>query len=561
MITKSPILPFVLLILGALPSDAQHANDTLLFSIPLNESSASLYYCELGAAQGAMLAGPVIMADGALMFYSRNGYALYNLAGKPLDYHSLIRRNRRAIRRGRQPKLLAYPLDRRTLLYYRRREEGSDSVDVYRKRLHRRLMRRVKDPETIPPEVGRSHLFNLAHNTITNEMSYKAFVKPHLVGYTALDDGFRWWSIDKFYSFRSPLIVERQGAFVSFFPGLNGDENATVNTSLIEPLGVFSRDGSWYYYGVFNPAGSTKENYYQKLFLCDRAGNVLYMNSLIKNRLMDDVLAEVEEEKMVYTVKRAGRHAFLPAVDRHGVIYFGVIDYQQKRIDVFKRLFYRYEAHPFQSPSSALEKAIEYEGRCFCRQDTLAPVAGGAGTPVVPAMERVDEDARTHVLGEKGARREGYVAKIFREERPLLWKKLNRARRALPEAVQRMQDSLAALSTIRCPYGFALYKGGGEVRRFTYGPGEVVTCARVLQVTTTFEVFVRVDLVDRAEILVFDVDGGYLNRFVFNRQFHRERMDVVVISDERKVVEKDYEVEDAAHRFYEWRLTVETAEP
>lgn len=553
MIVKALKTTLLLLAGGAVVSTAQHANDTLLFSIPLKEDPASLYHCKIGDDQGSMLSGPVIMADGALMFYSRNGYALYSTTGKPLDYHSLIRKNRRARRRSRQPYVLAYPLDRSTILYYRRWAEGSDSVDVYRKALHRRRLRKVRDEAGIPPEVGRSQLFNLANNGITNEMSYKAFAQPHLVGYTAGPDGYRWWSIDKFYSFRSPLIVARRDTFDSFFPGLNGDETTQINESLIEPLGVYRQDGSWYYYGVFIPAGSTKESYYQKLFLCDRAGNVLYSNSLIKDRLMDDVLAEIEEEKMVYTVKRAGKHAFLPAVDRHGVIYFGVIDYQERKIDVMKRVFYKYVAHPAE-PS--MEREIEFEGRCFCRQDSLAPSAGGRPTLVVPAVERVDGQGHSRRLDAKGLARKGYLVKIFRKEKPQLWKKLMRVRSSLPESVRGMQDSLAGLPTARCPYGIALLKGRKELRRFRYGLGDIVLCARVLKVTNTFEVFVRVDLADRAEMLVFGLDGDYMNRFVFNRQDYRERMDVVVVSDDRKVVEKDYEVVEEAHRFYEWRLTV-----
>jgi hypothetical protein len=531
---------------------AQHSNDTLLFQIKLNGNPGSLFYCKWGGESRDMLSGPVLAGDGNLLFYSQHGYVLYDERGKLLDFHSLHKKNRKLTSKGKMPVRLAYPYDDRTMVYYQMYGERSDSAYMYRKRLKRRWMRKVKKHETLDPEhIHRAQLFNLAGNTITDEMKAKVYPRQHLVGYTSLDDGKKWWSLDKFYSFQSPVIAEEEGELVSFFAGIRKGADDGVNKSLIEPRGVFRSEGYWYYCGVYSQSGSTRDQNFQRLYICDAAGNVLSSNKLLKNAMDDDVVGEVESEKMLYTVKRAARHAFLPAVDTNGVIYFGVIDYPEKRIDIMKRVLYRY--HPIPS-GPGLEDSIHRELSIFMEPDTVACPIGNKPIEMLPRFHFNDSLGISHPLTEHDLVRQGFVAKIFRVPNSGLDKKLRRRQRALPDHVRHKQDSLAALSTASCPYGVMLQKDGTEFGRFYYNVGDELMSARVLRVTRTYEVFIRVDLRDRAEILVFYIDGSFLNRFTFNHQDYADRLDVVSVSEQRDIFEKDYEVADDAYRYYTWKL-------
>jgi len=105
-----------------------------------------------------------------------------------------------------------------------------------------------------------------------------------------------------------------------------------------------------------------------------------------------------------------------------------------------------------------------------------------------------------------------------------------------------MRDSLDRLPTATCPYALSLeHESKGTVATYYYGCGDEVLSARVLNVTETFEVFVRVDLLDCAEVVVFSLDGSFLNRFTFNRQPFLDRKDIIAVSNDRTVVEEDYE--------------------
>jgi hypothetical protein len=82
-----------------------------------------------------------------------------------------------------------------------------------------------------------------------------------------------------------------------------------------------------------------------------------------------------------------------------------------------------------------------------------------------------------------------------------------------------MQDSIAKQNTSWCPYTIVLNQDGkGEIARMHYGFGDVIMCARVVEVTKTDEVFIRVDLDNWAEMIVFSTTGKYICRFIFNRQ-------------------------------------------
>ncbi|MBD3391477.1 MAG: hypothetical protein GF418_05450 [Chitinivibrionales bacterium] len=543
----------VIVFLAAAPR-AQHANDTLLFTIDLTEDTTSLFSCRWGSPIRCSLSGPVIMQDNTLLFYSRDGYVLFDHRGKILESHSLMRKNRRLRRRDRRLFRLAYPLDRSTLVYYRAPEQDGGEKDIYHKHLFSRTFKNFNGSVYQSNEtIGSSQLFNLYNNAITDEMAVKTTLQPHLVGYTSLSNGKRWWSIDKFYSFSSPLILEESGEYRSFFPGFQGTGDPEVKERLIEPLGVFWMNGQWYYYGTYSPRSTARAEYFQKLYLCDQSGNLLYSNTILKQEVVDDVLGENEEEKMLYTVKRASRHVFLPAVDENGDIYYGIIDYRKQRIEVIKRLFYKFVPVP---TGPALEDEVYFQQGYVCDLSSTQCGAQGGSRAFLPRLQYLDSSGTLSTMQENDLRRQGYLAKILRRKDDELARTLSRIHRSLPQRVQEIQDSLSNLSTAWCPYSLRLtHRRKGDLATFHYGLGDIIVSARVLCVTNTFEVLVRVDLVDWAEVVVFSTDGAFLNRFRFNGENHEVRNDIIAVSPDRLIVEKDYEVGEGAYRYYTWKLS------
>ncbi len=531
---------------------AQHSNDSLLFSIPLTEDSSSLFFCDWDGEIRNTLSGPILMRDKTLLFYSVRGYALFTVSGKQIDEHSLVRKNERLARENKPLTHLAYPLDNTDLLYYRESETPDRAPKLFRKRFERRWIRPLSEPDSeVFGDVRRSVLFNLAGNTITNEMSVKSFLKPHLAGYRSLNGGTKWWCLDKFYSFRSPIVVEKNGSFLSCYTGLKADAETGVKHTLIEPVGVSSFGGRFYYYGVYNPGGSDAAAYYQRLFLCDEAGNLLYSNSILKDTVVDAVVGENEKEKMLYTAKRSGRHVFLPSVDRRGAIYYGVIDYENKRIDVMRRPFYGYVADPC---AISLAEKIDYESGISTELEVIEFEQSDNHTLELPRIAHTSADGKSRYLSEAELTTEGYVVKIARRVEEKLKQTLPRIHHTLPEHVQHMQDSLSQQVTAWRPFILSIRKGDKELRTFYYGIGDMVLAGRVLGVTDSGKVIVRVDLQKWAEILVFDRDGGFLNRFVFNRQHVIHRSDLIVVAHDGQIVEKDFEAAEDGYRFLSWRL-------
>ncbi|MCX7727452.1 MAG: hypothetical protein N2053_11470, partial [Chitinispirillaceae bacterium] len=223
----------------------QPAIDTLLFSITLTDDTTSIYGCLWNDQIQSSLAGPVMMAGNSLLFYSKNGYVLYNEKGKQLDSYSLISLNNSAKKKGEPTFFLAYPLDSTTLIVYKKSPEGSmGKEEIYLKKIYKKELKKVyEESQDIYNIVAKGHIFNLAANSITDEMGGRNLYKPQLVGYTAIEGGIKWWSIDRLYSFTSPLIVEENGVCNSFFPGLKSDQKCEIQTHRIEPLGVYQREG------------------------------------------------------------------------------------------------------------------------------------------------------------------------------------------------------------------------------------------------------------------------------------------------------------------------------
>jgi len=533
---------------------SQPAVDSLLFRITLNDDTASIYGCQWNDRLRSTLAGPVLMAGKHLLFYSQNGYVLYNESGKLLDSHSLMRDNAQAAARGEEPLLLAYPLDSLTLIYYRKAKVQGAADDIYLKEILKKGLKKVSITASsyeIYSDISRGQLFNLASNSITDEMGQRNFLLPQLVGYTTLQGGTRWWSIDRLYAFSSPLIVEDQGVCNSFFPGLKSDQKCEVQAHRIEPLGVFQVQGRWYYMGVATSLGNKDDEYYQILVLCDQAGNMLYSSKLLKQEIGDALLQYVEKTNTNYTVRRAVRHVFVPAIDRKGDICYGILDFGKKQIEVYKRMFLRYqpqEASGMDQKLFAKANEIAYSPLLLdCNEES-------SGEGLLPEVTRMGDDG-FQTLDKKALARKGYYVTVHRVIDQNLKKKLSRTQERLPRNVQKAQDSIAGLISAWCPYSIALnHEERGRLNFLHYGLHDELLCARVIAVTDSGEVFVRVDCEKWAEVVEFDADGCFVSRFVFNEQSYEDRKDLVVVGKNRSVAEEDYESPKGRRKHYVWRL-------
>lgn len=524
---------------------AQGNDDSLLFTIALNDDTTSIYGCQWNDRIKASLAGPVLMENGSLLFFSQKGYVLYRQDGKLIDSHTLFKMNKGSS----IPYKLAYPLDSTTMLYYREVKDGP--VEVFQKKLFKKDLKQIVDDSyKIYSEINRSVLFNIASHSITDEMSTKSFLLPHLLGYTSLENGVKWWTTDIMYSFSSPIIAEQNGKYLSFFPGLKSDQPCDVKRHLIEPLGVFQSQGRWFYYGLYSSRGNKENEYYQALVLCDQAGNILSSNRVLKQEITDAVLTYNKEQNTNYTVRRAGKHVFVPTVDRSGFLYYGVMNFETKMIEVYKRIHRHYV--PVLTKIN-LEEKFKHEGNI-----ALSPIKLECGAlanrgvhPEVILLNGED----VNFLDNEQTARQGFFVTVHRFTDDNLHTRLKRIPNSLPDHVKAMQDSIAKQNTSWCPYTIVLNQDGkGEISRMYYGFKDVIMCARVVEVTKTDEVFIRVDLDNWAEMIVFSKTGKYICRFIFNRQPFDKRKDLVVISEKREIVERDYESDRSGKTYYSWEL-------
>jgi hypothetical protein len=556
---KGPILRTFFctaVLLSALSADAQHANDTLCFTIPLTLDTTSLFCCrQTGDDMKKVLSGPVIMENRSLLFYSCNGYALYNQTGSLIDSNTLFKDNKKLAPDDPRRLKLAYPLDRSTILYYRKDPVKKDGLEIFQKKLLKKGLKKIEGADYGNLyDIETAALFNLSDNGTTDEMATKSFLMPNLVGYASLTGGEKWWSLDRFYSFTSALIVENNGTMQSFFPGLLHDQKTDVQKHLINPLGTYSMDGRRYYYGIHSTLGSQDPESFQRLYLCDQAGNLLYSNEILKQTIVDAVLEYDKKSNTNYTVKRPGEYVFSPTVDKNGDIFYGVIDYERRQFEVKKRLFYRYFARMIQPEH---EDIVNVQRRFLVKPLDLSCPESEHVKKVLPDLLYRDEKGKKRKALLREISCKGFHVAISREVNPDLKKRLSQKCSSLPNTVRHLQDSLSRVATASCPYAISLeQEGKGTLCTFYYGCGDNVLCARILNVTQTFEILVRVDLQDFAEVLVFSLDGMFLNRFTFNKQPFAARKDIIAASDSRDIIEEDYERIAEDYTYFKWELSL-----
>jgi hypothetical protein len=513
-----------------LPSCAwpQLLRDTVLFTLELRQSDQrSVRSCERSDAPSGGLSGPVVMAGSSLLLWSSRGYLLLDSSGTVLDSHAVSEQD---AARGLK---LAYPIDSLSLLYYSPSSGSGRPVKVFRKRLFDPFLGEITDREY--RSLGAVHVgtfVNIACNAITSRRTVRLSLEPQLVGFTGLDEGERWWALDRDANLFSPLLYRRADGGASLYAGLFQGEGVRVpRGENIELRGSFAWEGRRCYLGALRQTNLELPRCSQYLYTCDEAGNVLHLDTVLGQENADMVVGLTSEggENIVAVMRDAARMAFPPVADGSGRVYYGIMDYEHCAFSVRRRAYMKYRPVPFDAAAVtgafAAEQDLAYERvpiRCN------PSVAGGAQ---IPRVSYTGPGGVRRVATIRELERDGYIARIGRRSLRDLSAKLGRRGVSLPTAAQRLRDSLvAALPEADCPYVVSLSGPGGYVRTFAYGAGEAVLCARVLGVRPDSAVAVRVDQIGSAEILLFTSEGAFVNRFTFNRQPWSQRRDLVVLT-------------------------------
>lgn len=531
---------------------AQVAYDTLLFHINLNEDTA----CILGWNQPEQLkktlSGPVVMENNTLLFSSEYGYVLYNQQGFLLDSHSVFKINQENVQKGYPEIKCAFPANNSSLLYFYPSSEKKQGT-IFVKKLFKKQLRalNVKQMEYYA-ELEDKHLFNLAHNTLATDMEPIFFALPLLVGYTSLHEGYKWWTLDEYYSFTSPLILENNGKYCSFFPGIvHAQKKSATTRFLINPLQVFRRDGQWYYVGIHATVGMVKDTYRQTIYFFDDAGNMLFSDTIVKIQNKDVIIGE--DDETYYTVKKVEKYVFQPSIDNNGNLYYGTMDNKAKTIQVRKRLYYKY--HPFLSQPN-LAHMIDMEKNLFFDPVYLPCNTKAYQGKTIPNVTFVNQEGVMIKATPDHLTCDGYIVRIFRTVYRDIDKKLAKCKSVFPRRIQKIQDSLSTMATVSCPYSISLSGPKGMIGTFNVPSGAEVLCARVLRKREDSSIVVRLDCKYFAQILLFHTDGSFINKFIFNKQYYKERKDIVVASEKGMLLELDYEKESDKETYYEWKPVI-----
>ncbi len=545
---KRTVIIVVAVFMFSFVAKAQFALDTSLFTISLVNNSKSLFGCnEIGKVRKT-LSGPVVMADNKLLFCSENGYVLYNLKGAIVDSHSVFKMNKGLSEDDPKRIMVAFPSDKSTILYYRKTNVKDKPIEIYAKKISKNRLKSIKEKQyKYYSKIANKHVFNIAHNSITDDMASTYFALPQLIGFSSLEMGNKWWTIDKFYTFSSPMIYANNERYNSFFPGIRGEKKF----QFVNPLQVFKWGDNWYYSGIYSKVGTVEKKYYQTFYVFDPAGNVLYADTLLKQKNRDVIIGE--DEETYYTVKKMESLVFQPAVDKVGNIYYSIINYKNKDIEVRKRCYYTFKpvsGEPLLAHLIDVERSIKFEPvsiSCNMKQ----PVG-----KTIPNVTLINNKGKRIKSKARHITRDEYIARIWRTAYRDIDKKLVRKQKKLPKNIQQMKDSLSNMSTASCPYVISLSGPKGMIRSFGYPPGEDVICARVIALRESGEVLVRVDCENFAEILIFKSDGEFVNRFVFNKQNYKNRKDIIVASKRSPIVELDFESEPGKEKFLYWERKV-----
>lgn len=533
---------------------AQQVAETRLFTIELTDKNPGLFYCKWGGEVRKVLAGPLLMEDNTILFYSENGYVLFDMKGNVVDSHSVFKENKG--KKNDDPKRLrcAYPIDKSTLVYYTESPGSEKPLTVFEKKIMKKRMREIRD-DFLPlfKNISNTIMFNLDHNATTDEMAAKSYLRPQQVGFKQVERGdHEWWTLDKFYSFSSPVIHVDDTRFEGFWPGIKSSVGSSpeVKRGLVDPLGLFYRHGKTYYAGLYAALGTEEYKYFQKIYICDLAGNVIFTDEFLKQANTDVVLGEDVAGKMYYTAKQTAQIVFQPYMAQDGSLYYGLLDYEKKTLTVYKRVYDEYTPVPSEPRFAHLfdiESGYSYEPVSM----PCSPSQQGGSQ--IPNITFVDQKGVAHNAIPKDLTVNEFLVRLFRPEYRDLMKKLSRRRSSLPPYVETVRDTIAAKGTAGCPYALSVSGPKGIIRSFDYQTGILVQCARVLYAQPESGVIIRVDCEKFAEIVMFKPDGTCINRFTFNTQKYTDRKDLVVCENMNTIMERDFEKDRSKAQYFLWK--------
>jgi hypothetical protein len=549
MYNKTPFIIF-LLIVSTFQIHAQLSDDIELFTIPLinDPSKKSLFNIhEINNVRDA-LSGPVVMNDDNLLFCSEDGYVLFDQSGTIIDSHSVFRSNKGLKKNAPGRLKLAYPMNTSSLLFFKNVPHNKYPVTIYEKKILRGGRKPLgEDNYEYFKEIQNQCLYNLTFNVLSDDMRGWFCIQPRLVGFYSPDDGHRWWSVDAFYSFSSPIVHEEDGVYKGLYPGLYSEKDKE-KIQAIEPLQIYNRYNQWFYTGISARVGTKKENYYQTFYVFDQAANFLYADTLLKLDNMDAIIGE--DEYTYYTAKKVKRYVFKPTVNKCGDLFYGIFNFKKKKITVRRRQYYVYKSI---SCGPKLEKLVNDEKCLEYVPVRLQCTSKMTGRATIPKITLLDLKTNKYVKAtEEHLSKDGYICYITRMPNKEIKKKLARSKGGVPRNIRSMIDSLSKTSTVTCPYRLVIRGPNGMAKSFNYPPGVEIICARVMSFHKSNELLIRVDCENYAEALIFRTNGTFVNRFVFNNQHYELRQDIIVSSKGNPIIELDYESEPGNQKYFMW---------
>jgi hypothetical protein len=366
-------------------------------------------------------------------------------------------------------------------------------------------------------------------------------IGPRLIGFTTLKGGNRWWSVDKEPDLRGPVVHRFPDGAGELFPGLFQGEGSRQRHDLpIDIRGVYGTNEGPVYVGVSSDIDENLPRCFQTLYHCDRAGNILYSDRLLKQVNSDIPLSLNAQngENIMAFVRGATQRAYPPVVAPDGRVFYGEIDFEKCAFRVHRRDYAVYRPQPVDpivTPAFATERDIQYEPTAIpCNPAQLA----GAQ---IPRVSFLAADGTRRIARPRELERGGFVARLSRQNARSAPLRLTRRQPGMPNEAGKLCDSLANLPALGCQWQLSLSGPNGFVRTFAFAPDEKLLCARVIGIRPDSTVVVRVDLAHSAQVLLFTPTGTFLNRFTFNRQGWQQRRDVVVVMPEGQLVEADAE--------------------
>ncbi len=528
----------LVVLLAAASVQAVLVDKTMLFSVELTSGDTlSARSCDRSDLLGA-LDGPVPVGDSTLLLFSFRGYYLHDTTGTVVDWHQLTAEN---VENGYR---VAYPIDDSTMLYYRPDSLAYPPVRILLKNFYKGNLHEIAPDEyTQLSAVYLGRFVNILRNTIFDEGTAKLYLEPHVVGYAELEGGARWWTLGDTPLMTAPLVCRRDNGAVELFPGVFACEGVQLPQGATMALrSVYEYEGRLRYLGTALPSDSEDaQRTTQQLLVCDNAGNVLYSDAVLYREYAGRTAARDGRDPV--------RLGLLPVFDNDGAVLYSTVDQQACRFGVYRIRFPRYSARRVMAPP---DKAFEHELDVAFEPKLITCSQAQNSSPEIPHVTFTGSDGARRVARPRDLERNGFIVRIARMNRRDVLAKMTRPPADLPEVPAALCDSVAALGASGCPYVLSLSGPDGYLRTFAYPSGQAVLCARVIGLAPDRTVGVRVDLVDYAEVLLFDEYGAFVNRFVFNTQAFDQREDLVSMRSDGALFERDYESSPQSPEYYIW---------